>query len=265
MSNLNELYRNRIGIPVDEQIAFENLDKLLEKTAKTIPFENLCILQGKTNEITKDNLIHKVLEQKGGGLCYELNSLLYLFLVENGFKTELIRGITYDHTNKRWSKVGKTHAANLLHHNGELYIVDTGFGGNLPLKPVPLNGEKVTSENGEFRLVREESEHGDYILYIKLKHKDQDWKKGYAFDLNERYTNIIDFNVVQKIIVEHPDSSFNKKPLVNRLTDKGNMTLTDTSFTEWIDGKMSKEEIDEKRFKEIAKEYFGLSIVVTGN
>jgi N-hydroxyarylamine O-acetyltransferase len=258
MSKLNELFRKRIGIPANEVITFENVDRLLEKTAKTIPFENLCILKGKTTEITKDNLIHKLLEQNQGGLCYELNSLLYLFLIENGFKTELTRGITYDHLNQRWSKVGKTHVTNLLHHNENLYIVDTGYGGNLPLKPVPLTGETVSSENGEFRLVREDSEHGDYILYIKLKNKDLDWKKGYAFESNKRYSNVTQFNEVQNIIVNHPDSPFNKKPLVNRLTDNGNMTLTDTSFTEWMDGNITKEEIDEMRFNEIAKEHFGI-------
>ncbi|WP_267897279.1 hypothetical protein [Peribacillus saganii] len=38
-----------------------------------------------------------------------------------------------------------------------------------------------------------------------------------------------------------PGSAFNKKPLLTKLTDLGNFTLTDTSFTEWKDGKVEKE------------------------
>jgi N-hydroxyarylamine O-acetyltransferase len=231
---------------------------VLEKTARTIPFENLCIIGKKTTEITKDNLVKKILEQNEGGLCYELNSILNLFLIENEFNAVLIRGVIYDQINQQWNTIGKTHVANLIKHNGQYYLVDTGFGGNLPLKPVPLNGEIVTSNNGQFRVDRIESEHGDYFFYFKLEHKDKEWKIGYAFDSNEVIKTLPELNEVQKIIIEHPESKFNKKPLITRLTDTGSMTLTETTFTEWVDGKLKKKEIDEKLFKEIAKEYFGL-------
>lgn len=258
MNDLNLLFRKRIGFSDDEVITFQNLDKVLEKTAKAIPFENLCIMENRTTQITNENVMSKILEQNEGGLCYELNSILYLFLIENNFNTTLIRGVVYDHMKQQWSATGKTHVANLIDHNGQLYLVDTGFGGNLPLKPVPLNGEMVESNNGEFRVDDQESEHGDYILYMKLKHKDEDWKIGYAFNSNEGFTNITELNEVQKIIINHPESAFNKNPIMTKLTDKGNMILTESSFTEWVDGKMTKKKIDEKRFSLIRKEYFNL-------
>lgn len=256
MKNLNILFRNRLGIPHNEAITFENLHKVLDKTAKTIPFENLSIIREQTTDITKDNLINKVLEQNEGGLCYELNTILHLFLIENGFNAVLIRGVVYDQMNQQWSKTGKTHVANLIKHNGQYYLVDTGFGGNLPLRPVPLNGELVTSNNGEFRVDRVESEHGDYIFYMKLKYKDKEWKIGYAFDSKDVIKTLPELNDMQKTIMEHPDSAFNKQPLITRLTDKGNMTLTETTFTVWIDGKLQKKEIDQQTFQEIAKQYF---------
>jgi N-hydroxyarylamine O-acetyltransferase len=258
MNNLNILFRNRLGIPNSKKITFENLHIILDKTAKTIPFENLSIIGEKTNEITKDNLVNKILEQNEGGLCYELNAILNLFLAENGFKAVLIRGAVYDQMNQQWSTTGKTHVANLINHKGQDYLVDTGFGGNLPLRPVPLNGEVVTSNNGEFRVDKIESEYGDYIFYIKLKHRDKDWKIGYAFDSKDVIKTLPELNDVQKTITEHPDSAFNKKLLITRLTDKGNMTLTETSFTEWVEGKLKKKEIDQQSFQEIAKKYFKL-------
>jgi N-hydroxyarylamine O-acetyltransferase len=36
------------------------------------------------------------------------------------------------------------------------------------------------------------------------------------------------------------------------------MTLTANTYTEWIDGSIEKEDIDELRFKEIAKAKFGI-------
>ncbi|MFP7296764.1 arylamine N-acetyltransferase family protein [Neobacillus niacini] len=256
MSDVNLLFRKRIGIPQDEVITFQKLAIVLEKTAKTIPFENLCIIENRTKEITKENVTSKILEQNEGGLCYELNTILYLFLEANGFNPSLVRGVTYNQMNQQWSATGNTHVLNLIPHNGQVYIVDTGFGGFLPLKPVPLSGEIVTSSNGEFRVERVDSAHGDYILYMKLNRQDEDWKKGYAFNSKVEVQNITELNEVQRTIVEHPESAFNKKPLLTKLTDKGNITLSDTSFTEWVDGVLKKENIDEKRYNEIRKELF---------
>jgi N-hydroxyarylamine O-acetyltransferase len=258
MNNVNELFRDRVGIAQDKKITFEYLDTVLEKTAKTIPFENLCIIEKRTKEITKENLTSKLLQQNEGGLCYELNTILYLFLTENGFSPSLVRGVTYNHMNQQWSGTGNTHVLNLITHNGQIYLVDTGFGGNLPLIPIPLSGETVASSNGEFKLERADSEHGDYILYMKLNRQDEDWKIGYAFNSKESIQNISELNEVQRMIVEHPESAFNKKPLITMITDKGNITLTDTSFTQWVDRTLNKENIDEKRFNEIRKAYFNL-------
>jgi N-hydroxyarylamine O-acetyltransferase len=258
MSEFNLLFRNRIGFPQDEVITFQNLDMVLEKTAKSIPFENLCIIEKRTKEITKENITSKILEQNEGGLCYELNSILYLFLCENGFNPTLIRGVTFNQMNQKWSATGNTHVVNLITHNGQVYLVDTGFGGFLPLKPVPLSGETVASINGEFRVDHEESEHGDYIMYMKLNRKDETWKIGYAFNTKEEIQNMNELNEVQKIIIEHPESAFNKTPLITKLTDKGNITLTDTSYTEWVHGALNKENINEKRFKQLRKDYFHL-------
>jgi N-hydroxyarylamine O-acetyltransferase len=258
MSDLNLLFRNRIGFSQNEVITFQHLDKVLEKTAKTIPFENLCIIENRTKAITKENLTSKLLEQNEGGLCYELNTILYLFLSENGFNPTLIRGVTYNPSKQQWSETGNTHVVNLITHNAQVYLVDTGFGGNLPLKPVPLSGESVSSSNGEFRVERKESEHGDYILHMKLNRKNEDWKIGYAFNSKEPIQNISELNEVQRIIIEHPESAFNKKPLITQITNNGNITLTDTSFTQWVDSTLKKEIIEEKRFNKIRKEYFKL-------
>lgn len=257
MSELNELFRNRIGIPEHEEITFEKLDELLVKTAYKIPFENLCIIENRTRKITVKNVKEKILLQQEGGLCYELNSILYLFLLENGYDAALIRGTVYNQMQQDWSKIEKTHVAIFIQHNGKSYLVDTGFGGNLPLVPVPLSGETVSSNNGEFRIERVESEHGDYIFYMKLKYKDHEWKIGYAFDSNDRIKDVEDLDEIQTIIKDHPESAFNKRPLITKLTSKGNMTLTPDSFTEWVDGQEKKEAINEDTFKELKRAYFG--------
>lgn len=256
MNNLNKLFRKRIGIDENEKITFDMLGDVLEKTALSIPFENMCIVSNKTNEVNKENLINKILVKNEGGLCYELNSILYLFLQENGYNVSLVTGVVFNQADQIWSKTGRTHAAILLANEGEMYLIDTGFGSNLPLKPVQLNGEIVTSATGEFRVSQVDSEQGDFILEIKLKHRDQVWRTGYAFDSIHPVQNLMEMDVIQKIVTESHLSPFNKNPLMTKLTTNGSLTLTNTSITQWIDGVMRKETIDENQFKELMKQHF---------
>lgn len=257
MKDLNQLFRKRIDIPETEKITFDSLGKVLEHTAKSFPFENLRILEKKTRDITKENLIDKLLVNNEGGLCYELNPILYFFLVENGFDAALVRGVTYNEELQDWNPVGRTHVTILLNHEEQAYLVDTGFGANLPLRPVPLNGETVSSKNGEFRLKKANHDFGDYILEMKRKYKDTNWKTGYVFDSKKPVNDISEFNEIQKILSENEDSTFNKQRLIAQITNEGNVTLTDNSFTEWVDGKLNKEKIDKNKFNKLAKQRFG--------
>lgn len=259
MPTIDKLFRERIGYPEKEKITFENLDEVLERTAFTIPFENICIMNNTFKDITKENVMDKILTRREGGVCYELNFILHYFLLENCFDVKLAGGVVFNHNAGCWSETGRTHVLNLVLHNGKEYLVDTGFGGNIPLKPVPLSGEAVSSRNGEFRIRKEKTEHGDYILEIKIKHRHADWTVGYAFD-STAPINEIDLNDIQKIIAESPASGFNKGLLATVLTESGSKVLSETSFTERIDGREVKKEIDRSRFKEFAKEHFGLKI-----
>jgi len=257
MKEFQNLFRKRLGISANLTIKFDMLDDILEKTATTFPFENLCIMSNRTRSITKESLMEKVLVKKEGGLCYELNPLLYFFLLDNEFDVKLIRGNVFNQTTNSWSNLGGTHIAILLQHKGQTYLVDTGFGGNLPLKPVPLEGQITTSRNGDFRV---KTLNGDYILEMKLKDRDVDWKIGYAFDPHHPVEDMKELNEIQRMIRDHEKSNFNKTPLITQLTRDGHLTLTHVSFTQWKDGQSHKEQIDHEKFKELAQEHFGFHI-----
>ncbi|MBS8266499.1 arylamine N-acetyltransferase [Mesobacillus boroniphilus] len=257
---IDRLFRQRIGFPFDEKINLNNLDNLLEQIASFIPFENLCTLSGDLDAINEITLVDKILNRSQGGLCYDLNGILYLFLQENGLDVQLIRGSVYVPDFKDYSPTGRTHAAIILSIDGERFLIDTGFGGNLPLRPVPMDGTEISSPNGDFRVKQHDSEFGDYLLEMKLKYKDSDWRVGYAFDSREPVENVSDLYEMKKIITEHPQSPFNKKPLLTRVTANGSMVLTETSFTQWKEDGVKKEEIDSERFKELAMEFYNIEL-----
>lgn len=257
MSELNALFRKKIGIPEQTPITFTMLNTILDQTAAAFPFENLCIIANKTESITKQSLMQKMLVRNEGGLCYELNPLLYYFLIDNGFQATLVRGEVYNKEKQDWYRLGRTHVAILLQNEEQTYLLDTGFGTNLPLKPVPLSGETVISRNGEFRIRKHQSDYGNYVLEMKLKYKHSDWQLGYAFDADRPVENVTEINEIKDIVVYDERSNFNKKPLITQLTSDGSITLTKTSFTQWKHGELKKEQIEESRFKQLAEQYFG--------
>lgn len=260
MIDINTFFRKRIGFPEKEIITFEQLDEVLEKTAQSIPFENICIINKNTSDISKETLVNKILDRNEGGVCYELNPILYLFLQANGFDVSLVRGAVYNHSSQNWAPTGLTHVTILVNHNNQTYVIDTGFGGNLPLTPVPLNGETVDSNNGQFRIKKQDSKYGNYVLEMKLKYKDSDWKLGYAFDTKSIVRDLSELNTIKQVISESEHSAFNKAPLMIKITDSGTVTLTPSSLTVWKDGEMKKEDIHEKRFNDLAKQHFGMDI-----
>ncbi|MFB8735852.1 arylamine N-acetyltransferase [Bacillus sp. SL00103] len=70
-------------------------------------------------------------------------SSLYYVLKEAGLAVQLVQGTVYNKEAGAWAIDG-THVAMTLNHHNERYLIDAGFGVNLPLQPVPLrkNGSK---------------------------------------------------------------------------------------------------------------------------
>lgn len=260
MESLNFLFRKRIGYSGSGTLTFGDLPALLTATSFALPFENLAVIERRGLPITRENLVTKLLVRNEGGLCYELNPLLYFFLRDNGFDVSMVRGTVYDSETKTFVATGRTHVTLLLRHQGETYIVDTGFGIYLPLQPVPLKGDTVSSRNGEFRIrpaIGENAIHGDFVFELKQRHKDIDWRTGYVFDSRNAITTA-ECEEIRQIIAEHPSSPFNKRPLVAKLTERGSITLTNMSLVITEDGNVSKEQVSPERFRDLLAMHFKL-------
>ncbi|WP_071458692.1 arylamine N-acetyltransferase family protein [Bacillus massilinigeriensis] len=258
MRGIDKVFRERIGFPQDVKVNFSTISELLECIAKTIPFENLCVIRGEVPAISEQSIIDKILVRQEGGLCYELNALLYMFLKENGLDAKLVGGAVYHKDDGQFSPTGRTHVAILLSWEKEHFLVDTGFGGNLPLVPVPLNGEVVQSRNGRFRIIQEESKYGDYCLEIKLNKGKEGWRKGYAFRCNKTNFTWEELREIQRVIIIHPESPFNKRPLLTKFTEKGNVVLTEDSFVEWNGEQVSRKQLSQEEYRSLVKEYFNI-------
>ena len=58
MQTLTSLFHQRIGLPMNQTITFENLAEVLERTAQNIPFENLTIIENPKKLLPNTRNLH---------------------------------------------------------------------------------------------------------------------------------------------------------------------------------------------------------------
>jgi N-hydroxyarylamine O-acetyltransferase len=72
----------------------ETLFALHERHVKAIPFENMQIMAGEKINLDGEFLFQKIIEEKRGGVCYELNAIFYELLLQVGFNVTMHSAIT---------------------------------------------------------------------------------------------------------------------------------------------------------------------------
>lgn len=193
--------------------------------AFTFPFENRAVLNKQSYALNQEGLKQHLLEGNRGGLCYDLNPLLYYVLKEAGLSVQLLQGTVYIKEADTWAIDG-THVAIMLKHHNERFLIDAGFGVNLPLQPVPFTEDWVEGASIRFRVKAKETEKGTHLLQLD---KGDGAETGYAFTLNE-----VDEDALCQLrheIYENESSPFNKRPLASKLTPTGRVIVTEDHVT----------------------------------
>ncbi|PGS78018.1 arylamine N-acetyltransferase [Bacillus cereus] len=266
MTELQSYFFSRLQISHKKNVTFQDLHEILSRMSYLLPYENIDVMKKTSQEISRANIQKKLLMSKRGGLCYELNSLLYYFLYDCGFDVYRIAGTVYDLNGHKW-KPDHGHVIVILNHNNQKFIIDGGFASHLPLYPVPFSGEVISSQTGKYRIRKQHTEKGTYVLEMRkgengetaqfLDSEPTDtWRTGYAFTLDEIDTNKV--NAIQNIIIEHPESPFNKGYIICKLIENGHISLTQRSFTETKNGKKMKWFITEEEYHQILIEVFDI-------
>ena len=113
-------YLKRINFEGTISNNFEFLKSLHHAQQRTIPFENFDICLGKNINLEPEALVQKLIKNKRGGYCFELNGLFLLALKSFGFKARALLGrvhITGEPT-------GRGHQVTLVAIEGKKWLVD---------------------------------------------------------------------------------------------------------------------------------------------
>jgi N-hydroxyarylamine O-acetyltransferase len=190
---------------------------------RQIPFENLDIHLGRPIRLDLDHLWRKIVDERRGGFCYELNGLFAWLLGELGFHVTLLSARVarpdgsfspeFDHLALRVDVPGGT--------DGERsWIADVGFGDSF-LEPLPLEpGRAVEQGPAGFRLDAD----GDGLRLVR-RGPDGVWRPQYAFALRGRALQ--DFEPRCLYQQQAPDSHFRQHAMATVATLEGRVTVSD--------------------------------------
>lgn len=153
-------YLNRIGYHGSTAPCLDTLIELQRCHVYNVPFENLELLKDDFEpDLTREYLFDKIVRQRRGGVCHELNTSFYYLLTAMGFDARQIGGRSY------LDKPMTGHAFTLVHLPEGDYTADVGYGDDaVP----PLNvttRESVEAYHARFWI--EDDAEGFMRLYLQ--------------------------------------------------------------------------------------------------
>jgi arylamine N-acetyltransferase len=146
---------------LDDISKFLYLNLVLKHHLVKVPWENLTQHYSwhRTIHIDPRHLFRKIVQDPHGnargGYCFEVNTFFFTVLYSLGFDVYMAGSRIYSPKTKKYG--GWTHVINLVTINGTKYLLDGGYGGNGPCRPIPLRDGNVVShvDPAQMRVVYE--------------------------------------------------------------------------------------------------------------
>ena len=245
-----QTYLNRIGLPHDLSPTVASLRRLHEAHLYAVPFENLSIHLGEPIELDVGLLVDKLVHQRRGGFCYELNGAFAELLEALGFGVERLGarvvsdgrpGSPFDHLALRVRAEDHTVP----------WLADVGFGRSF-LQPLRLDDPTPqTDPHGTFTITP--AADGDVDLF-----HDGLW----SYRLERRARDLADFGPTCWYMQTSPRSPFTRGPTCSLpRRDGSRVTLADHALIETAaDGTRTETELRDDAVLAAYRTHFGIEL-----
>jgi N-hydroxyarylamine O-acetyltransferase len=205
-------YARRIGYTGEWAPTLETLKALHLAHATHIPFENLDVLLRRPIRLDLESLWAKLVVGGRGGYCFEQNALFAAVLETIGFRiTRLAARVRMGAAQAQPPKSvrPRSHMLLAVDLDGQIWLVDVGFGAEVFLHPIPLTPRVVTPQFGwQYRVIAEGSQH------VLQSLRPEGWFDLYSFTLEEQHP--VDYEVSNYFTSTNPNSVFVKTLLAQR-------------------------------------------------
>lgn len=244
-------YLERINYQGSLTPSFEVLCNLQQAHLLNVPFENLDIHLNTKITLSTDNFYKKIVINKRGGFCYELNGLYNELLIALGFATKIISARVY--SKEKGYGEDYDHLALIVTINNTEYLTDVGFG-EFTFTPLKLAiREHQKDERGNYMLDIYE----DYHRVSKIINCEE--MPQYIF--KNSATKLKEFNEMSRYHQTNENSHFTQKRLISLPTVTGRITITN-NVLKISDNGFVKEILlkDEMEFHRALLNYFEVKI-----
>jgi N-hydroxyarylamine O-acetyltransferase len=241
---------DRIGISSLPNDPWQRLVVLHQAIPRHVPFENIAILEGKPIVLTTEAIFEKIVMQRRGGYCFEINGLLLLLLESLGYQVDRLLG-------RVWSGSATTpaltHMALRVTVDGQQYLCDVGFGA--ATLRAPLRWQFFSPEQQQLDTYRLEPTDNHEVQLSVLK--EHGWKPLYS--LLPCCVRAQDYIPANHYTSTHPMSYFTQEPVAALATEQGRVTLRRDRFAIQRGSQRIEKQINEiNELKQILEEHFGL-------
>ncbi|MEG0260402.1 MAG: arylamine N-acetyltransferase [Lysinibacillus sp.] len=212
----------------------------------TIPYENLDVVLNNQMSFEIPALFNKLIHEKRGGNCFELNILYSWLLSELGFSVtnryaQFWRNVDVDTTPENVP----LHQLLIVKIAGLSYITDVGVGALAPCKPVPLLADHKHYEGNELYQIKRDDKYG-WMLYEQTQHN---WRLLYSFNDEDNDTRFT------------PRLSNQPNKIAMIRTEQGRNTMLNNEFRIYTgNSAMTFSVKSEQEWQNALLQYFGISI-----
>lgn len=235
------------------------LEALVENHQLHIPFENIDIQNRVPIELDIDRLYEKIIINKRGGYCYELNGLFCELLQQLGYDAMMVSGRIA--RGKHGFGAEFDHMALVVNIDEVQWLVDVGFG-DFCVRPLAMLLNEIQSDSRtQYRIADDVPiDGGPYYSVGKFNANNGTFKTQYIFSLIP--SRLSDFEGMNEHQQSSEESHFIRNYLCSRLTPTGRLSIVNNKLYKTINGHKTAERIEsEEQRNELLLQYFGIEQV----
>jgi N-hydroxyarylamine O-acetyltransferase len=227
----------------------ETLRSLHRSHMFAVPFENFDISIGRRIVCDESRFLHKIVDQKRGGFCYEMNGAFAALLRALGFQVTLLSARV---SNSDGSEGPEFDHLALRVDLEAAWLADVGFGDSF-VEPLLLKSDIEQPQFGRrYRLI---AVPGGLCLESNL---EGTWRREYAFGLQPR--QLSEFESMCNYHQTSPDSPFTRKRVCSLAMLGGRITVTGDKLIETHNGVRTEKILTENERVAILSERFGVHL-----
>ena len=226
---------------------------------RSVPFENLDIGLKRVIQLNEQALWEKIIVNKRGGFCYELNGLFAWLLKQIGFDVTYLNARDYHEADNTFG-IDFDHLTLMVQAPGKStrWLVDVGWGDTFTQ---PLDIDDHDWQEQESRAYKLERFRDGYQLW------QRDWggkiERQYYFDLTPHQFPA-EYEAACHYHQTSPQSIFTRGSIISIATPDGRITLEDGRLIMTKNGERTERVIENKtKYLALLKKHFDITLEFT--